>query len=57
MTSVRYYFTDQHLIIVRVFVERAAKLGLNPPQEVKNLLSSKNADKEEVKECIFHGRV
>ncbi|CAO3675587.1 unnamed protein product [Umbelopsis vinacea] len=37
--------------------QRAAKLGLNPPQEVKNLLSSKNADKEEVKESIFHGRV
>jgi hypothetical protein len=39
------------------YAERADKLGLNPPQEVKKLLSGKNADKEDVKECLFHGRV
>ncbi|KAI8578521.1 hypothetical protein K450DRAFT_246161 [Umbelopsis ramanniana AG] len=37
--------------------QRADKLGLNPPQEVKKLLAGKNADKEDVKECLFHGRV
>ncbi|KAH8549770.1 DNA polymerase delta, subunit 4-domain-containing protein [Umbelopsis sp. PMI_123] len=37
--------------------QRAEKLGLNPPQEVKLLLEGKNADKEDVKECLFHGRV
>lgn len=39
------------------YAERADKLGLNPPQEVKKLLSGKNADKEDVKECLFYGRV
>jgi hypothetical protein len=39
------------------YTERAEKLGLNPPQEVKLLLEGKNADKEDVKECLFHGRV
>ncbi|KAJ2961850.1 hypothetical protein NQZ79_g2900 [Umbelopsis isabellina] len=37
--------------------QRAFKLGLEPPQEVKTLLVGKNADKEDVKESLFHGRV
>ncbi|CAM0141234.1 hypothetical protein VKS41_004063 [Umbelopsis sp. WA50703] len=37
--------------------QRAFNLGLDPPQQVKTLLVGKNADKEEVKESLFYGRV
>ncbi|KAG2177818.1 hypothetical protein INT43_003065 [Umbelopsis isabellina] len=40
-----------------VGISRLERWRLEPPQEVKTLLVGKNADKEDVKESLFHGRV
>ncbi|CAG8460178.1 12932_t:CDS:2 [Ambispora leptoticha] len=38
--------------------ERAKRLGLNPPEEIKELLIAENADKDpEIRESLFYGRV
>ncbi|CAG8564546.1 1283_t:CDS:2 [Ambispora gerdemannii] len=36
--------------------ERAKRLGLNPPEEIKKLLMAENADDPEIKESLFYGR-